>query len=103
MTATSSGPLSEDARTALLLAQAALENVHEPLDSNVLDAVNAVLEADKALKDRVHPDRRQFWLILDCYHWYKWTGDSPHASELKCPTCGAGATVLDRTPVTERP
>lgn len=29
------------------------------------------------------------WLILDCGHWYKWTGDNqPEADdEFDCPSC----------------
>lgn len=44
---------------------------------------------------------RQFWLILSCLHWYKWTGEAEHNPTLRCPTCGQMAEVLDRVPVTE--
>lgn len=28
-----------------------------------------------------------WWLILDCSHWYKWTGAKPAFEELDCPSC----------------
>lgn len=31
-----------------------------------------------------------YWLILDCGHWYKWTGDAPPpetGADFRCPGC----------------
>lgn len=32
--------------------------------------------------------QRAWWLILDCGHWYKWTGDKPPkvGAEFRCPS-----------------
>lgn len=43
----------------------------------------------------------QFWLILSCLHWYKWTGEDTNAPRLRCPNCRDMADVLDRVPVSE--
>ena len=37
-----------------------------------------------------------WWLILDCGHWYKWTGEKPLKvnGEIRCPNCTPLPTVV---------
>lgn len=42
--------ITDDVRAALLLAQAALENVNEPIDGEALEAVTTVLETDRLVR-----------------------------------------------------
>ena len=42
----------------------------------------------KIFTDNMIKDRPTWWLILDCHHWYHWTGDSqPKNNNLNCPDC----------------
>ena len=37
-----------------------------------------------------------FWLILECGHWYKWTGTGSRPASVSCPNCG---TITVERPV----
>ena len=43
----------------------------------------------KTFDDHMIENRTTWWLILDCGHWYHWTGDeAPKAdSVFPCPDC----------------
>jgi hypothetical protein len=46
-----------------------------------------------------------WWLILDCEHWYKWTGaKAPRVgTELDCPSCKPPIVVTHPEPAPEAP
>lgn len=46
--------------------------------------------------------RIKLWIILSCFHWYKWDGETPTTDTMTCPNCGAVADILDKVPVQER-
>ena len=40
--------------------------------------------------DHNEPPRPLFWLILDCGHWVKWSGEYlEEGTEFRCPACSA--------------
>lgn len=50
----------------------------------------------KIFVDLMIIDRPTWWVILDCGHWYHWTGAKPpEGEELDCPHCNQ-ATVAVR-------
>jgi hypothetical protein len=40
----------------------------------------------KTFADRMI-DKTTWWVILDCGHWYHWTGDDAPHSDVPCPSC----------------
>lgn len=44
----------------------------------------------------VYGRQTRFFLILDCGHWYKWTGREappPNGDDFPCPSCSPTAVV----------
>lgn len=50
----------------------------------------------KVFPDHMIKDKTTWWLILDCQHWYHWTGkDAPTAdADLPCPNCRPPIAVV---------
>jgi len=43
----------------------------------------------KIFDDNMIKDHTTWWLILECGHWYHWTGNSkPNSNNIDCPSCG---------------
>ena len=53
----------------------------------------------KTFEDNMILDRPTWWLILECGHWYHWTGDkAPAGPDIPCPDCAAPITVITEVP-----
>lgn len=52
----------------------------------------------KTFVDHMIAHKRTWWLILDCGHWYHWTGkEAPKADvDFPCPECKPPIAVVTR-------
>lgn len=49
----------------------------------------------KTFTERIKGGPTSFWLILDCSHWYHWTGKKPPVgAEFDCPDCKPPIVVM---------
>lgn len=48
-----------------------------------------------AFVDHMIEHRPTWWVILDCGHWYHWTGDAaPTGTSLPCPSCAPPIAIV---------
>lgn len=49
----------------------------------------------KIFADHMIKDRTTWWVILECGHWYHWTGDYAPGmkTDFPCPSCKPPITV----------
>jgi hypothetical protein len=62
-------------------------------------------EITKVFTDHMIQDRPTWWVILDCGHWYHWTGEKAPKFDgaFPCPDCKPPIQVVDLAASTREP
>ena len=62
-----------------------------PQPSAFVNSLKGCMKSEILAVLKVRKPGSGWWLMLDCSHWYKWTGDKAlsKGGELDCPSCSA--------------